>query len=112
MNRVTIVAAPWTTLEIRDEPSWLNRLLSPGVIGEAVKYRGKQGRRREQSCLHRDGVGAIPAHSGNILVSTVITVRFHCLRIYNKMQNLEKMCLARGYSSNNEIKMKSHSCCP
>ena len=38
----------------------------------AVKYRDKPGRRREQPCLHRDGVGAIPAQSGNIRVSTVI----------------------------------------
>ena len=38
----------------------------------AVKYRDKPGRRREQPCLHRDGVGALPAHSGNIRVSTVI----------------------------------------
>ena len=45
---------------------------SPGVTGKAVKYRDKPGRRREQPCLHRDGVGAIPAHSGNIRVSTVI----------------------------------------
>ena len=35
-----------------------------GVTGKAVKYRGKPGRRREQPCLHRDGVGPIPAHSG------------------------------------------------
>ena len=34
---------------------------SPGVTGKAVKYRDKPGRRREQPCLHRDGVGAIPA---------------------------------------------------
>ena len=39
---------------------------------KAVKYRDKPGRRREQPCLHRDGVGAIPAQSGNIRVSTVI----------------------------------------
>ena len=45
---------------------------SPGVIGKAVKYRDKPGRRREQPCLHRDGVGAIPAQSGNIRASTVI----------------------------------------
>ena len=32
----------------------------------------KLGRRREQPCLHRDGVGAIPAQSRNIRVSTVI----------------------------------------
>ena len=38
----------------------------------AVKYRGKLGRRREQRCLHRDRVHAIPAHSGKIRVSTVI----------------------------------------
>ena len=43
-----------------------------GVTGKAVKYRDKPGRRREQPCLHRDGVGAIPAQSGNIRVSTVI----------------------------------------
>ena len=45
---------------------------SPGVTGKAVKYRDKPGRRREQPCLHRDGVGAIAAQSGNIRVSTVI----------------------------------------
>ena len=59
----------------------LNRLMSPvvlkclkqpGVAGKAVKYRDKPGRRREQPCLHRDGVGAIPAQSRNIRVSTVI----------------------------------------
>ena len=33
---------------------------------KAVKYPGKTGC-REQSCLLRDGVGAILAHSGNIL---------------------------------------------
>ena len=44
----------------------------PGVTGKAVKYRDKPGRRREQPCLHRDGVGAIPAQSGSIRVSTVI----------------------------------------
>ena len=48
------------------------KMFTPGLTGKAVKYRGKPGRRREQPCLHRDGVGAIPAHSGNILVSTVI----------------------------------------
>ena len=45
---------------------------SPGLIGKAVKYRDKPGRRRKQPCLHRDGVGVIPAQSGNIRVSTVI----------------------------------------
>ena len=45
---------------------------SPGVNGKAVKYRDKSGRRREQPCLHRVGVGAISAQSGNIRVSTVI----------------------------------------
>ena len=69
MNRDTTVAAPWTTLEIQDEPclTVLNRLMSPdvlkclkqpGVTGKAVKYRDKPVRRREQLCLHRDGVGA------------------------------------------------------
>ena len=50
------------------------RVESAHVTGcfQAVKYRGKPGRRREQPCFHRDGVGAIPAHSGNIPVSTVI----------------------------------------
>ena len=56
----------WTTLEIRDEPAHV-----PGCFkmftGKAVKYRGKPGRRPEQPCHHRDAVGAIPAHSGNIL---------------------------------------------
>ena len=44
----------------------------PGFTGKAVKYRDKPGRRREQACLHRDGVGVIPAQSRNIRFSTVI----------------------------------------
>ena len=47
-----------------------------GVTRKAVKYRGKPGRHREQPCLHREGVGAIPARSGNIIVSAVINVRY------------------------------------
>ena len=54
----------------------VEQVVSPVVVncltGKAVKYRDKPGRRREQPCLHRDGVGAVPVQTGNILVSTVI----------------------------------------
>ena len=62
----------WTVLNRLMSPVVLKCLKQPGVTGKAVKYRGKPGRRREQPCVHRDGVGAIPAHSGYIRVSTVI----------------------------------------
>ena len=70
-----------------------NNRNSPGLTGKAVKYRDKPGRRREQPCLHRDGVGAIPAQSGNIRVSTVINRAVHCLCICNKMQNKNEKSL-------------------
>ena len=69
-NRGRHRGQPWRSGMNRVEPA--HGLKQPGLTGNAVKYRGKPGRRREQPCLHGDGVGAIPAHSGNILVSTVI----------------------------------------
>ena len=49
----------------------MNRLMSPVVLkclsGRLSNTVEKPGRRPEQPCHHRDAVGAIPAHSGNIL---------------------------------------------
>ena len=65
MNRVEPAHVP-------DCFKMFNNRDTPGVTGKAVKYHDKPGSRREQPCLHRDGVGAIPAQSGNIRVSIVI----------------------------------------